>query len=128
MRLILKLSEARCASNPRQATDQTRRRAGARRLAGEGARDRCNSVANSSRGATASSELDDVTDSALADDLNDAAVVGHRRTPANLTGDDFDAFWQYTFKTMSIDEIASAHGISRQGMTKRIDTMPTSGS
>jgi len=37
-----------------------------------------------------------------------------------ICGDDFDAFWQFTFKTMSIDEIARAHGISRQGMTKRI--------
>jgi RNA polymerase sigma factor (sigma-70 family) len=37
-----------------------------------------------------------------------------------ICGDDFDAFWQFTFKTMSIDEIARAEGISRQGMTKRI--------
>ena len=37
-----------------------------------------------------------------------------------ICGDDFDAFWQFTFRTMSIDEIARAHGISRQGMTKRI--------
>jgi RNA polymerase sigma factor (sigma-70 family) len=36
-------------------------------------------------------------------------------------GDDFDAFWQATFRTMSIEEIASAHGITRQGMAKRID-------
>jgi predicted DNA-binding protein YlxM (UPF0122 family) len=34
---------------------------------------------------------------------------------------DFDAFWQYTFKTMSMEEIAKAHGISRQGMAKRIE-------
>jgi RNA polymerase sigma factor (sigma-70 family) len=38
-----------------------------------------------------------------------------------LCGDDFDAFWQYTFRTMSLEEIAKAHGISRQGMTKRIE-------
>jgi predicted DNA-binding protein YlxM (UPF0122 family) len=38
-----------------------------------------------------------------------------------LTGDDFDAFWQFTFKTMSMEEIARLHGISRQAMTKRID-------
>ena len=38
-----------------------------------------------------------------------------------LCGHDFDAFWQFTFKTMSIDEIAKAHGITRQGMTKRIE-------
>jgi RNA polymerase sigma factor (sigma-70 family) len=37
-----------------------------------------------------------------------------------ICGDDFDAFWQFTFKTMSIDEIARAQGISRQGMAKRI--------
>jgi RNA polymerase sigma factor (sigma-70 family) len=38
-----------------------------------------------------------------------------------LCDDDFDAFWQFTFRTMSIEEIAKAHGISRQGMTKRIE-------
>jgi len=38
-----------------------------------------------------------------------------------LCGADFDAFWQYAFRTMSIDEIARAHGISRQGMKKRIE-------
>jgi RNA polymerase sigma factor (sigma-70 family) len=38
-----------------------------------------------------------------------------------LCGNDFDAFWQFTFKTMSVDEIAKAHGITRQGMTKRIE-------
>jgi RNA polymerase sigma factor (sigma-70 family) len=38
-----------------------------------------------------------------------------------LCGDDFDAFWQYTFKTMSMEEIARARGISRQAMTKRIE-------
>jgi RNA polymerase sigma factor (sigma-70 family) len=38
-----------------------------------------------------------------------------------LCGKDFDAFWQYTFRTMSIDEIAKGYGISRQAMSKRID-------
>jgi RNA polymerase sigma factor (sigma-70 family) len=38
-----------------------------------------------------------------------------------LCGKDFDAFWQYTFRTMSIDEIAKDHGISRQAMSKRIE-------
>jgi RNA polymerase sigma factor (sigma-70 family) len=38
-----------------------------------------------------------------------------------LCGDDFDAFWQYTFRTMSLDELAKSYGISRQGMSKRID-------
>ena len=38
-----------------------------------------------------------------------------------ICGKDFDAFWQFTFRTMSIDEIAKSHGITRQGMTKRIE-------
>jgi len=38
-----------------------------------------------------------------------------------LCGEDFDAFWQSTFRTMSIEEIANKKGISRQGMTKRIE-------
>lgn len=38
-----------------------------------------------------------------------------------ICGDDFDAFWQFTFRTMSIDEIAKSHAITRQGMTKRIE-------
>ncbi len=36
-------------------------------------------------------------------------------------GDDFDAFWQYTFRVMSMDEIARSKGITRQGMAKRIE-------
>lgn len=38
-----------------------------------------------------------------------------------ICGEDFDAFWQFTFRTMSVDEIARAHGITRQGMTRRIE-------
>lgn len=38
-----------------------------------------------------------------------------------LCGDDFDSFWQFTFRTMPIEEIAKAKGISRQGMSKRIE-------
>jgi RNA polymerase sigma factor (sigma-70 family) len=38
-----------------------------------------------------------------------------------LCGRDFDAFWQYTFRTMSIEEIARGYGISRQAMSKRLD-------
>jgi RNA polymerase sigma factor (sigma-70 family) len=38
-----------------------------------------------------------------------------------LCGRDFDAFWQYTFRTMSIEEIANGHGISRQAMSKRLE-------
>ena len=38
-----------------------------------------------------------------------------------LCGDDFDAFWQYAFHTMSIAEIARTRGISRQAMSKRLE-------
>lgn len=38
-----------------------------------------------------------------------------------LCGKDFDAFWQYTFRTMSLEELARGTGISRQAMSKRID-------
>jgi predicted DNA-binding protein YlxM (UPF0122 family) len=38
-----------------------------------------------------------------------------------LCGTDFDAFWQYTFRTMSTEEIAKGYGISRQAMSKRLD-------
>jgi len=65
-------------------------------------------------------ELEDVADPRHASDLNDAPpwVINELR---RLTGEDFDAFWQYTFKTMSMEEIAKALGISRQGMAKRIE-------
>ncbi len=38
-----------------------------------------------------------------------------------LCGDDFDAFWQYAFRTMSIEEIAKTKGMSRQAMSKRLE-------
>jgi len=38
-----------------------------------------------------------------------------------LCGEDFNAFWQATFKTMSIEEIARSRGMSRQAMSKRIE-------
>jgi len=65
-------------------------------------------------------ELEDVADPRLRHDTTDAPawVIDELR---RLTGDDFDAFWQFTFKTMSMEEIARLHGISRQAMTKRID-------
>jgi RNA polymerase sigma factor (sigma-70 family) len=68
----------------------------------------------------ASVELEDVADPRPTSNLNDAPtwVIDELR---RLTGEDFDAFWQYTFKTMSIEEIAKAEGITRQGMAKRID-------
>lgn len=68
----------------------------------------------------ASVELEDVAAPTSSSDFNDTPtwVIDELR---RLTGEDFDAFWQYTFKTMSMEEIAKAHGISRQGMTKRIE-------
>lgn len=64
-------------------------------------------------------ELDDDTDFKVRREVSDPPswVIDALR---RICGDDFDAFWQFTFKTMSIDEIARAQGISRQGMTKRI--------
>jgi RNA polymerase sigma factor (sigma-70 family) len=64
-------------------------------------------------------ELDDDTDFRTRRAVSDPPswVIDALR---RICGDDFDAFWQFTFKTMSIDEIARAQGISRQGMTKRI--------
>ncbi|MGH3733566.1 MAG: sigma-70 family RNA polymerase sigma factor [Acidimicrobiales bacterium] len=68
----------------------------------------------------ASVEFDDLVDPRPPSNLSEAPawVIDEVR---HLTGDDFDAFWQYTFKTMSIEEIAKAYGITRQGMAKRID-------
>src|SRR5579863_5070894 len=64
-------------------------------------------------------ELDDDADFKLRREVSDPPswVIDALR---RICGDDFDAFWQFTFRTMSIDEIARAEGISRQGMTKRI--------
>jgi RNA polymerase sigma factor (sigma-70 family) len=68
----------------------------------------------------ASAELEDVADPRPTGDLNEAPawVIDELR---RLTGEDFDAFWQYTFKTMAMEEIARSYGISRQGMAKRIE-------
>jgi RNA polymerase sigma factor (sigma-70 family) len=68
----------------------------------------------------ASVELEDVADPRPSSNLDDAPawVIDELR---RLTGVDFDAFWQYTFRTMSMEELARANGISRQGMAKRID-------
>jgi len=68
----------------------------------------------------ASVELEDVADPRPMSDLHDAPawVIDELR---RLTGSDFDAFWQYTFKTMPLEEIARAQGISRQAMSKRIE-------
>lgn len=65
-------------------------------------------------------ELSDATHVRLPSDPTDAPswVIDalHR-----ICGKDFDAFWQFTFRTMSVDEIARAHGITRQGMSRRIE-------
>jgi RNA polymerase sigma factor (sigma-70 family) len=68
----------------------------------------------------ASVELEDLADPTPSSDLIDAPtwVIDELR---RLTGEDFDAFWQYTFKTMPMEEIAKNQGISRQGMAKRIE-------
>ncbi len=68
----------------------------------------------------ASTELEDLADPRSSNEHADAPawVIDELR---RITGDDFDAFWQYTFKTMPMEEIARAHGISRQGMAKRIE-------
>jgi len=64
-------------------------------------------------------EFDDDIDFKTRGDLSDPpswVIEALRR----ICRDDFDAFWQFTFKTMSIEEIARAEGISRQAMTKRL--------
>ena len=64
--------------------------------------------------------------------LDDARDVRLKSDPADvpswvidalhaICGDDFDAFWQSTFRTMSVEEIARAHGLTRQGMSKRLE-------
>jgi predicted DNA-binding protein (UPF0251 family) len=65
-------------------------------------------------------ELEDLADPRPVHDSAEAPawVIDELR---RLTGDDFDAFWQFTFKTMPMDEIARLHGISRQAMSKRIE-------
>lgn len=67
-----------------------------------------------------SSDFDSVVVVNQPNDLNDAPswVIDELR---RLCGKDFDSFWQFTFRTMSIEEIARAEGISRQGMTKRME-------
>jgi RNA polymerase sigma factor (sigma-70 family) len=68
----------------------------------------------------ASAELEDLADPRPTGEINEAPtwVIDELR---RLTGEDFDAFWQYTFKTMAMEEIARSYGISRQGMSKRIE-------
>lgn len=67
-----------------------------------------------------SSDFSNVADDNQPTEISDAPswVIGELR---RLCGTDFDSFWQFTFRTMSIEEIARAQGISRQGMSKRIE-------
>jgi len=66
-----------------------------------------------------SAEFNELTDVKAPPDPTDAPawVIDALR---RLCGTDFDAFWQYTFHTMSLEEIARKEGITRQGMSKRI--------
>ena len=67
-----------------------------------------------------STDFTEVAEKSPATDVGDAPpwVIDELR---RLCGDDFDSFWQYTFRTMSIEEIAKAQGITRQGMSKRLE-------
>jgi hypothetical protein len=68
----------------------------------------------------ATSELKDESELHPRGDQGDAppwVIEALRR----ICGDDFDAFWQFTFRTMPVEEIARSYGISRQGMAKRIE-------
>lgn len=68
----------------------------------------------------ATTELDEAKNIRLASDPGEAPswVIDALR---RLCGEDFDAFWQATFKTMSLEDIAKRSGVSRQAMTKRIE-------
>ncbi len=67
-----------------------------------------------------STDFSEVAAVSSSTDLGDAPgwVIDELR---RVCGDDFDSFWQVTFRTMSLEEIAAAQGISRQGMAKRIE-------
>ncbi|MBW4077635.1 MAG: hypothetical protein HIU84_03810 [Acidobacteria bacterium] len=67
-----------------------------------------------------STDFSEVAATSSATDIGDAPpwVIDELR---RVCGDDFDSFWQFTFRTMSLEEIATSHAISRQGMSKRIE-------
>lgn len=67
-----------------------------------------------------STDFTEVAEKSPTTDVGDAPpwVIDELR---RLCGVDFDSFWQYTFRTMSIEEIAKAQGITRQGMSKRLE-------
>ena len=51
------------------------------------------------------------------DDAPTWVIVALKR----LCGADFNAFWQHSFRTTSLEELARARGITRQGMAKRLE-------
>jgi RNA polymerase sigma factor (sigma-70 family) len=118
MRLILKLRKIERLSSPKRPTKQDVAKSLGVSLA------KATEVMQMNRDLTARrfqpTEFNDVTDVKQPTDVTDAPswVIESLR---ELCGDDFDAFWQYTFQTMSLEEIARKNGITRQGMTKRID-------
>ena len=118
MRLILKLQKLMRA-NPDEASDEARRRQ-ALGISQAKAHEtmQLNRELQSRRFGT--TELDDDADFKIATRRRVTRPSWVIDALRRICGDDFDAFWQFTFQTMSIDEIARAHGISRQGMTKRI--------
>lgn len=118
MRLILKLRKLERLSNPKRPTKHDVAQSLGISLA------KANEVMQMNRDLTSRrfqpSEINDATDVKQPTDVADAPawVIDSLR---KLCGDDFDAFWQYTFHTMSLEEIARKQGITRQGMTKRIE-------
>jgi RNA polymerase sigma factor (sigma-70 family) len=118
MRLILKLRKMERLSSPKRLTKQDVAKSLGVSLA------KATEVMQMNRDLTARrfqpTEFNDVTDVKQPTEVTDAPswVIESLR---QLCGDDFDAFWQYTFHTMSLEEIARKNGITRQGMTKRID-------
>jgi len=118
MRLILKLRKLERLSSPKQLTKHDVAKSLAIPLAKATEVIQMNRELLSRR--FQPGEITDTTDIKQPADVNDAppwVIESLRR----LCGDDFDAFWQFTFHTMSLDEIARRHGITRQGMTKRIE-------
>jgi RNA polymerase sigma factor (sigma-70 family) len=118
MRLILKLRKLERISNPKRLTKHEVADSLGITLAKATEVIQMNRELASRRFQPA--EFNDVTDTKQPVDVAEAPtwVIDSLR---RLCGDDFDAFWQYTFHTMSLDEIARKNGITRQGMTKRIE-------
>jgi RNA polymerase sigma factor (sigma-70 family) len=118
MRLILKLRKLERVSNPKRPTKHDVAQSLGISLA------KATEVMQMNRDLTSRrfqpSEINDATDVKQPTDVADAPswVIDSLR---ELCGNDFDAFWQYTFHTMSLEEIAQKRGITRQGMTKRIE-------